>query len=133
MPEKGKDTMPEKKWAGLLEVDETFLERVYAEVARIPIGRVATYGKIAELAGYPKASREVGIAMSRVPKKSKLPCHRVVNKTGTLAPSYAFGSKENQRNLLLAEGIAFLEDGSIHMERYMWPDNPQGEQLSLFR
>lgn len=124
--------MQQKRWANLLELDDSFFELVYAEVARIPMGKVSTYGKIAELAGYPKASREVGIAMSRVPKGSDLPCHRVVNKTGTLAPGYAFGSKENQRNLLLAEGITFLSDGLIHMERHIWPEDLEGEQLTLF-
>lgn len=117
---------------GMMEIDDAFVERVYEQVAQIPFGKITTYGKIGELAGYPDAAREVGVAMSRVPEKSDLPCHRVVNKNGTLAPSHAFGGKEKQRELLLREGITFREDGLIHVAKHMWPDDSGGEQLSLF-
>lgn len=116
----------------MIQMDAAFHEKVYAEVAKIPLGRVTTYGKIAERIGFPNAGREVGIAMSRTPNRLQLPCHRVVNKTGTLAPAYAFGSQAHQRNMLKEEGITFLPDGRIHMDRHMWPDDPQGEQLSMF-
>lgn len=116
----------------MIEIDKGFLKKVYAEVERIPVGKVCTYGKIAELAGYPRASREVGIAMSRVPQGSKLPCHRVVNKNGTLAPDYAFGSQEKQRNLLLSEGVTFFPNGEINIEKHMWPKDSSEEQLTLF-
>ncbi|MDL2213965.1 MGMT family protein [Clostridia bacterium OttesenSCG-928-O13] len=112
-------------------MDAQFFERVYAQVAGIPAGKVCTYGKIAELAGYPKASREVGLAMSRVPSGTNLPCHRVVNKNGTLAPDYAFGGKEQQRKLLQKEGVAFHGDGSIDMQKHLWPDDSPVEQLSF--
>lgn len=124
--------MAQTNWDSMIEIDQAFLEKVYAEVAKIPAGKVSTYGKIAELAGYPKASREVGIAMSRVPGESGLPCHRVVNKKGTLAPGYVFGSQERQRELLLVEGVTFLPDNSIDLEKHMWPECLKNEQLSLF-
>lgn len=124
--------MDRKDFAGMIDIDDRFMEKVYAQVAGIPFGKVSTYGKIGELAGYPNTAREVGVAMSRVPEKSGLPCHRVVNKNGTLAPSHAFGSKEKQREMLLREGVTFREDGLIRMERHMWPDESGGEQLSLF-
>lgn len=124
--------MGQASWGNMVEIDGAFLEKVYALVARIPAGRVATYGKIAELAGYPRASREVGIAMSRTPGGSGLPCHRVVNKNGTLAPEYAFGGPGKQRALLLAEGVTFLPDGKIRMEKHIWPESPQSGQLSMF-
>lgn len=123
--------MPRFDPNGMIEIDEAFLEKVYAVVAQIPFGRVATYGKVAALAGYPDAAREVGLAMKRAPVPLRLPCHRVVNRAGTLAPEHAFGGQERQRALLLAEGIVFLPDGLIHMDRHMWPDDPQGEQLSF--
>lgn len=59
--------------------------------AQIPTGKVATYGQIAEMVGDVLAAREVGHIMSCVPAELKLPCHRVVNRTGVLAPEYAFG------------------------------------------
>lgn len=124
--------MPRFPSDGLIEMDAVFFECVYAQVENIPAGRVATYGGIAVLAGYPDAAREVGIAMQRAPAPRKLPCHRVVNKNGTLAPSHAFGGQEHQRRMLEDEGVTFLPDGLIHMDRHIWPDDPQGEQLAFF-
>ena len=119
------------KGAGLIEMDETFYERVYEQVRKVPSGSVCTYGTIAELAGYPRASREVGYAMSRAQRAWALPCHRIVNAKGTLAPSYAFGGKENQRALLEAEGVAFLDDDTIDMRHHRWPPSDEPEQLTL--
>lgn len=124
--------MPRFPADGLIEMDAAFFERVYAQVACIPSGRVATYGGIAVLAGYPDAAREVGIAMQRAPAPLQLPCHRVVNKNGTFAPSHAFGGQEHQRQMLEDEGVTFLPDGRINIDRHIWPDDPQGEQLVFF-
>lgn len=123
--------MAHTNWSRMIEIDEAFLKSVYDQAAQIPRGMVSTYGKIAELAGYPKASREVGVAMSRAPEGRGLPCHRVVNKTGILAPSYAFGGQEKQRALLLAEGVTFLSNELIDIEKHMWPQSEQDEQLSF--
>ncbi len=122
----------ERQDNSMIEMDDVFHERVYAQVARIPSGKVCTYGKIGELAGYTRASREVGLAMSRAPEGARLPCHRVVYKDGALAPDYAFGGRDRQRKLLENEGIAFNPDGCINMQKHMWPDDPPGRQLTLF-
>ena len=114
--------------AGLIDMDEAFYERVYAQVRQVPPGTVCT---IAELAGYPRAAREVGLAMSRVQRAWNLPCHRIVNAKGTLAPSYAFGGKANQRKLLEDEGVTFLDEDTIDMKRHRWPPSNEPEQLSL--
>lgn len=95
-------------------------EKIYSIVAKIPEGKVATYGQIAAMAGMPKGARVVGWAMRAVPEGMSIPCHRVVNKTGNLAPDYAFGSREIQRSILEAEGIVFRRDGTIHMESQLW-------------
>ncbi len=111
------------------ELPDNFDQEVYKQVALIPFGKVATYGQIAELAGYASAAREVGHIMSRVQTWQDLPCHRVVNKTGTLSPDYAFGGKDKQQALLEKEGITFSPDGRINMERHLWGGV---EQLPLF-
>lgn len=120
---------------GLIEMDETFYERVYAQVRKVPAGSVCTYGDIAALAGYPGAAREVGLAMSRVQRAWNLPCHRIVNAKGTLAPSCAFGGKDRQRALLEAEGVPFLDSDTIDMPRARWPrpepPEPSQRQLDL--
>lgn len=115
-------------------VDEWFFQRVYDQVALVPEGCVCTYGTIAELAGYPGKAREVGYAMSQVLPSQGLAAHRIVNAKGTLAPDSVFGGAGKQRALLEAEGVTFAADGSINMERHLWPSREQEEpdQLSLF-
>lgn len=95
-------------------------QKIYEIVADIPEGRVATYGQIAWMAGRPNAPRVVGYVMSRVPAELNLPCHRVVNRLGELAPNHVFGGEVLQRKLLEAEGITFLESGRIDMKKCQW-------------
>ena len=75
-------------------VDAAFAEQVYEAVARIPRGKVATYGQIAAQVGDTLAGREVGHIMSCAPSGRNLPCHRVVNRTGALAPDYASAGRK---------------------------------------
>lgn len=99
---------------------EKYYEKVYKIVAQIPKGKVSTYGQIAAILGGPQNARVVGWAMRAVPEHLKLPCHRVVNKTGILAPSYVFGDIEFQRAMLEGEGITFLDNGRIDMKKHTW-------------
>ena len=101
-----------------------FYEAVYAAVLRIPAGRVATYGQIALLAGSPRASRIVGGALHRNPSPGVIPCHRVVFRDGSLAPGFAFGGPQAQRAMLEAEGVGFLPDGRVQLDRYLWDGEP---------
>lgn len=80
---------------------------VYEVVQQIPKGKVATYGDIAWLAGNAKMARLVGNALHENPKPGEIPCHRVVNSEGRMAPGFAFGGPGCQRELLEAEGVAF--------------------------
>lgn len=82
--------------------DIGFKERVYELVARIPEGRVMTYGDIAALCGQPSASRIVGGLAHFGP--SELPWHRVVNRFGDCASGY-YGGKEGHRQALEREEI----------------------------
>ena len=95
-----------------------FKEKVYEIVSRIPRGQVCTYGHVALLAGSPRASRIVGAAMLHAPQG--LPCHRVLYRDGALCCDQAFGGKEIQRQMLEAEGVAFLPDGRVDLKRHMW-------------
>ena len=96
-----------------------FFQMIYDIVANIPVGSVMTYGKLAMLAGNPLAARQVGQAMSRAPMERNLPCHRVVNRLGELAPTYAFGGPDVQRKLLEQEGVTFLPNGRIDMKAHL--------------
>ncbi len=97
-----------------------FFERVYDIVSRIPEGRVATYGQIALMLGNPYASRIVGYAMHSAPPERNLPCHRVVNREGRMAPGNIFGGEKVQRTRLEKEGITFLDNGCIDMDKHLW-------------
>ena len=106
-----------------------FDDLVYDVVRRIPRGRVASYGQVALLCGNPRASRAVGWALRRNPAPGgEIPCHRVVNREGRLAPSFAFGGTGAQRKLLEAEGVAVDGEGFVDMEQYAWygPTEPPG-------
>lgn len=96
-----------------------FFKRVYQVVAQIPAGKVATFGQIAALIGEPRSARVVGWAMHDAPKELGLPCHRVVNKAGSMGPGYIFGPGE-QRMLLESEGVTFKANGCIDMQKHLW-------------
>ncbi len=96
----------------------SFYDDIYRLAAAIPLGKVATYGQLAAMAGRPRASRIVGTAMLHAPKG--LPCHRVIYRDGTLCCDQAFGGKAIQRQMLEAEGITFREDGRVDLEAHLW-------------
>ena len=94
---------------------DTFQKEVYNVVASIPAGQVVTYGQIAYLVGKPQCSRMVGQAMHNVPPELHLPCHRVVNSQGRLAPCW-----QEQRILLEEEGVKFRQNGCVDMKVSQW-------------
>lgn len=98
----------------------SFYDKVYEKVREIPPGRVATYGGIALALGSPRASRAVGYALHFNPSPGVIPCHRVVNREGRLAPAFAFGGMDEQRRLLEGEGVAVSEDGFVELEKYLY-------------
>ena len=96
----------------------TTFEKIYEVVRTIPHGKVASYGQVALLAGNPRWARVVGYALHQNPQPGVIPCHRVVMQNGSLAPGFAFGGPEIQRELLLAEGVGFLDETTVDMEHY---------------
>jgi O-6-methylguanine DNA methyltransferase len=98
-----------------------FFERVFAVVARIPHGRVTTYGAIARALGEPRAARGVGWALHLAPVG--LPCHRVVNRHGFLSGGWHFGHPDIMANMLAAEGVPFREPYQVDLGVCLWePD-----------
>ena len=94
--------------------------RIWREVERIPRGRVATYGQIAELAGLPGHARQVGYALAALPAGSATPWQRVVNAQGELSVRAAFDGAPRQRLRLLEEGVVFDAAGRIDLKRFRW-------------
>lgn len=93
-----------------------FFERVYQIVRKIPEGKVATYGQISKLTGVDP--RMVGWALHANKDSSDVPCHRVVNKEGGLAPGYAFGGPNEQKNRLISEDVDFIDESHVDLEKY---------------
>jgi methylated-DNA-protein-cysteine methyltransferase-like protein len=94
--------------------------RIHAVVRRIPRGRVATYGQVAELAGLPGAARLVGYALAALGPESLVPWQRVVNARGTVSPRAEPWAELEQRRRLEREGVRFGRDGRIDLDRHGW-------------
>lgn len=92
-------------------------EQIWRVIASIPRGRVATYGQVAELAGLPRGARLVGRVLAKLPSRSRLPWHRVVNASGKVSLPGAAGTR--QRELLNGEGVD-TTDGRVDLRRHHW-------------
>lgn len=95
-------------------------DRIYSVVRRIPYGRVATYGQVAELAGLPGHARQVGYALHALPSGTTVPWHRVVNASGGVSLRSESGGDVEQRIRLDAEGVGFDLRGRVVLARYRW-------------
>lgn len=90
---------------------------IYQRVRDIPSGCVSTYGQIALLCGLPGRARLVGRALAQVERRTpeEIPCHRVVNAAGRIAPGWP-----EQRALLLEEGVRFKDGERVDLKRCLW-------------
>jgi methylated-DNA-protein-cysteine methyltransferase-like protein len=100
---------------------------IYAVVRRIPRGRIATYGQVAELAGRPGQARQVGYALSALAPGSRVPWQRVVNVRGCCSLRREPNRELTQRMLLEEEGVAFGPGDRIDLEQHRW--SPRGRCL----
>lgn len=96
-------------------LNDDFAYAVLSAVTEIPEGKVATYGQIARLIGYPKNARLVARVLSHADYYGDYPCHRVVNASGRLAPGWAA-----QATLLQAEGVALIDATHVSLNAYQW-------------
>lgn len=107
-------------------MEKTFNEKVYDTVARIPYGRVASFGQIAQMIGRPRMARFVGYASNN--KASwHLPWHRVVFKDGSLGA----GMATEQCRALKAEGVKFDSENRVIMSDFQWDPERDGVPLDL--
>ena len=97
-----------------------FFSDVYEVVRQIPEGKVTTYGDIARRLGRPRSARVVGYALHINPEPFVIPCHRVVNREGRLAPGFAFGGGDVQRQLLENEGVCVDANNCVDLKKYLW-------------
>lgn len=109
--------------------------KIYKIVAGIPKGKVMSYGQVAEAAGNKNLARVVGNTMHKNPVPfvelarecgysgdfeinseieakfrekgiGRVPCHRVVNASGSMGKNFGLGGPEVQKKMLRAEGVA---------------------------
>jgi methylated-DNA-protein-cysteine methyltransferase-like protein len=102
----------------------SFTTRVVEAIRNIPVGRVATYGQIAGLAGNRRAARQVVRILHTQSRAEELPWHRVVNREGRIALRAESGGAE-QRRLLEREDVEFDRAGRIDLERFLWTPDRQ--------
>lgn len=95
-----------------------------AVIARIPRGRVASYGQIAALVGLPRHARHVGAALRDLDDDDAVPWHRVVSSSGRVSPRDDPAAGAIQRALLEAEGVRFDARGRIDLRRFAWRAGP---------
>ena len=87
-----------------------FYEQIYATVAKVPCGKVISYGQIARILGRPRSAREVGRAMRICPEH--IPWQRVVMADGTVTGGMF---ADIRKGMLEDEGVIFLPDGRVDM------------------
>jgi methylated-DNA-protein-cysteine methyltransferase-like protein len=106
---------------------ETLYQAIYAIIRRIPRGRVATYGQVAEMAGLPRGGRVSAAALKVSRPEHHLPWHRVIGKrsrtVGRIAIQDPIGGAV-QRELLEREGVVVDERGSVALGSYGWNPKP---------
>ncbi len=96
---------------------------IYAVARRIPEGRVATYGQVAELAGIPGGGRVAGAAMKVSKPSDRLPWQRVIGKAGKTRGRIAIHDPVGaavQRQLLEDEGVTVGDTGLVDLGVFGW-------------
>jgi len=121
--------------------NQDFRQQVYSLVKKIPEGKVVTYGQISkelrimncelrisqkmvvlpfdDAQGKALLARAVGNALHCNADPS-VPCHRVVDRNGRLAPNFAFDGAKEQRRRLLAEGVKFVDEVHVDLSKSVW-------------
>jgi len=97
---------------------KTYTQRVVDVIKSVPRGKVATYGRLAAMAGNPRGARQVVRVLASLSAKEGLPWHRVINAKGTISLSGA--GFDEQKALLEAEGVAVDGEGRVDLKKYEW-------------
>ena len=98
-----------------------FNQKVYLKVSKIPYGKIATYGQIADLIYAYGRARQVGWALRKLKLPSTIPWHRVINSKGEITMSLSRkGTDWIQRGLLINEGIKFNSKMKLDIKKYLW-------------
>ncbi|MEB3767947.1 MGMT family protein [Acinetobacter sp. MD2] len=89
-------------------------------VAQIPRGKVASYGQIAKMAGFPKHARLVGRVLKQIADDAQIPWHRVVDAKGHIRLTKQNQQGENLQQLKLIDEGVLVVNGKICLSDYQW-------------
>lgn len=101
---------PKVSWKKAKEIPIDYIlytpnqKKVVETLRSLNPGQIITYGELAELAGFPRASRFVGSTMAKNYVPLIVPCHRVVPASKKIG-KYSGGGPEVKRRLLKFEGL----------------------------
>jgi methylated-DNA-protein-cysteine methyltransferase-like protein len=100
---------------------QSYFDLVYYITAKIPKGRVSTYGSIADYLTLGSA-RMVGWALTQCNQSgnNEVPAHRVVNRKGELSGRIHFVTPTRMQELLESEGVQIKDDKVIDFEHRFW-------------
>ena len=104
-------------------MSDSFFNKVYDVVKKIPYGKVTTYGAIANYLGSGGSARTVGWAMNNSHCFEDIPAHRVVNRNGILTGKHHFSGTNLMQQLLESEGIKVVEDKIVNFDDHYWVPN----------
>ena len=106
-----------------------FREAVLRVVALIPKGRLASYGQVALLAGFPQRPRQVGMVLRGLPEGTPLPWHRVVNTQGYVPSKGRWWGAMVQIQRLREEGIPVADDGTLDLKTHRWDPSIKSQKV----
>ena len=120
----------------VMNIDEqAYREKVYEIVHQIPVGKLMTYGQIAEILGNGYTARTVGYTMHAADSQN-VPWQRVINSQGRCSTDKLLLPHNIQQKILEDEGVIFSEKGKCDLEKYRWYpagfEPKEDEQPSLF-
>ena len=104
-------------------MSDSFFNKVYDVVKKIPYGKVTTYGAIANYLGSGRSARTVGWAMNNSHSFEDIPAHRVVNRNGILTGKHHFSGTNLMQQLLDSEGVKVEEDKIVNFDDHYWVPN----------
>ena len=102
-----------------MSIDQKKAQQIWQTVLKVPKGKVASYGQIADLAGLPGRARLVGKMLGFAPSEMKLPWYRILRSSGQLAFDAGSREAETQKGLLQEEGVVVLNN-RVKLKLFGW-------------
>ncbi len=94
--------------------EDSFYEKCYKILRKVPPGKVTTYKDIAKCLNS-KAYRAVGTAMNKNPYAPSVPCHRVINSDGKVGN---FASGQGKKIIMLKKEGIEIKNGKINLKKF---------------